>query len=135
MPPEKPVPGSPVDWLVRSRSDLAMAKAPLPQGVLYEDLCFHAQQAAEKAIKAVYRAHGLEFRYTHDLADLLNGLQGAAVEVPPDVLDAIDLTEFAGEARYPRIAEPTTESEYRRSLVVAEAVVRWAEATVEGQKK
>ncbi|PJB41305.1 MAG: hypothetical protein CO105_14025 [Comamonadaceae bacterium CG_4_9_14_3_um_filter_60_33] len=29
--------------------------------------CFHAQQAAEKALKAVMCLHGLEFRRTHDL--------------------------------------------------------------------
>jgi HEPN domain-containing protein len=107
-----------------------MAGLSLPRGALYEDLCFHAQQAAEKAIKAVYRALGLQFRYTHDIADLLNGLRQADAEVPNDVLDAIDLTEFAGEARYPRLGEPTTQAEYRRCLAVAEAVVRWADAIV-----
>lgn len=57
MPPERQMPGSPDDWLRRARSDLALAKVPLPEGALYEDLCFHAQQAAEKAIKAVYRTY------------------------------------------------------------------------------
>lgn len=110
-----------------------MAGIPLPQGALYEDLCFHAQQAVEKAIKAVYRARGLAFRYTHDLADLLNGLEEGGVVVPGDVREVIDLTEFAAEARYPRIAEPTTEVEYRRALLLAKAAVRWAEALVQGQ--
>jgi len=58
---ESGIPGSPSDWLRRARSDLALAKAPLPSGALYEDLCFHAQQAAEKAIKAVYRTREREF--------------------------------------------------------------------------
>jgi len=66
MPRESVTPGSPSDWLRRARSDLALAKMPLPDGTLYEDLCFHAQQAAEKAIKSVYRSQGCEFRYTHD---------------------------------------------------------------------
>lgn len=39
-------------WLARAKGDLALASAPLPPGAFYEDLCFHAQQAAEKAIKA-----------------------------------------------------------------------------------
>ena len=55
MPLHKQVPGSAADWLARAKSDLAIAKAPLPEGVNYEDLCFHAQQAAEKALKAVYQ--------------------------------------------------------------------------------
>jgi HEPN domain-containing protein len=54
---------------------LAIAKAPLPEGAFYEDLCFHAQQAAEKAPKAVYLHHGWTFRYTHDLDELMGGLK------------------------------------------------------------
>jgi len=61
MPCHKDIPGSAADWLARAKSDLAIAKAPLPQGAIYEDLCFHAQQAAEKALKAVYQHHGWPF--------------------------------------------------------------------------
>jgi len=61
--------------LARARGDLAIAKAPLPKGAFYEDLCFHAQQAAEKALKAVYQHHGWPFRYTHDLDELIGGLR------------------------------------------------------------
>jgi HEPN domain-containing protein len=49
MPRESVIPGSPSDWLRRARSDLALAKMPLPDGALYEDLCFHAQQAGRKS--------------------------------------------------------------------------------------
>jgi len=54
MPQDRPAPGSPQEWLSRAKGDLAMARVPLPEGVFYEDLCFHAQQAAEKAFKGVY---------------------------------------------------------------------------------
>ncbi len=67
MPQDRPVPGSAEDWLARAEGDLALARTPLPEGAFYEDLCFHAQQAAEKAIKAVYQHYGKRFRYTHDL--------------------------------------------------------------------
>ena len=52
---DRPTPGTPKDWLARAQGDLALAQISLPEGAYYEDLCFHAQQAAEKAIKAVYR--------------------------------------------------------------------------------
>jgi HEPN domain-containing protein len=55
----RPVPGTPEGWLARAAGDRALAKVSLPAGGYYEDLCFHAQQAAEKAIKAVYVRHGL----------------------------------------------------------------------------
>lgn len=134
--PEKRIPGSPSDWLARARADLALARAPLPEGALLEDLCFHAQQAAEKAIKAVYRAKGLQFRYTHDLAELLAGLCEQGVEFPAEVENAGDLTGFAWEARYPGLAEPVSEEEYKYALEVAEAVLRWAaDVIVESQNQ
>lgn len=42
----------PRTWLLHARSDLNLASSRFPE-VLYEQLCFHAQQAAEKSIKAV----------------------------------------------------------------------------------
>jgi len=132
VPPKGRTPGSPSDWLRRARSDLALAKAPLPAGALYEDLCFHAQQAAEKAVKAAYRAKRHEFRYTHDLAELLLGLAGHGVPVPEGVRKAIILTDFAWQARYPGPAEPVSVAEYRGAVALAEKVVAWAEKLVEG---
>ena len=48
-----------------------LAKSQLP-GVYLEDLCFDAQQAAEKAIKAVMLQRNVEFPYVHDLGRLLS---------------------------------------------------------------
>lgn len=118
--------GTPADWLARADSDLALAGAPLPDGALLEDLCFHAQQAAEKAIKAVYRHRGIHFRYTHDIAELLHGLATRHIEVPPHVIEAAELSPFAWQSRYPGTAEPVSESEHRRAMEQAHAVVEWA---------
>jgi HEPN domain-containing protein len=128
--PDREIPGSPADWLARARGDLALARVPLPEGALYEDLCYHAQQAAEKAIKAVYRASNLAFRYTHDLAQLLGGLMSYGVAVPLEIRQAADLTVFAWQARYPGSGEPVAEPEYRQAVALAEQVVRWAESLV-----
>jgi len=47
-------PDDPREWLNRARSNLAQAKGGGRLTEVYrEDLCFNAQQAAEKAIKAV----------------------------------------------------------------------------------
>lgn len=48
--PERHPTEDPREWLNRARSNLALARAKSP-GIYLEDLCFHAQQAAEKAIK------------------------------------------------------------------------------------
>ena len=49
---ERYSPDDPREWLNRARSNLALAKNRIPDAYL-EDLCFEAQQAAEKAIKAI----------------------------------------------------------------------------------
>ena len=41
-------------WLQRARSDLQIGRVALrARGVLPADVCFHAQQCAEKALKAL----------------------------------------------------------------------------------
>ena len=51
-------PDDPREWLNRAKSNLAPATATAAPGVYLEDLCFDAQQAAEKAIKAVFIHRG-----------------------------------------------------------------------------
>lgn len=131
MPQDRPTPGSPQDWLGRAKGDLALARTPLPEGAFYEDLCFHAQQAAEKALKAVYQYRGWTFRYTHDLEELITGLKKQGMAIPPEVEDAIVLTSFAWEARYPGLGEPVTVEEYREAIQQAETVVAWAEKEID----
>ena len=46
-------PGSPSDWLKRAKSNLIRARQPKPEEVFWEDICFDAQQAAEKSLKAL----------------------------------------------------------------------------------
>jgi HEPN domain-containing protein len=58
-------PTDPREWLNRARSNLAGAGHRAPDRYL-EDLCFDAQQAAEKAIKAVFIHRGLRFPYVHE---------------------------------------------------------------------
>ncbi len=119
--------------MARAMGDLALARVRLPKGGYYEDLCFHAQQAAEKAVKAVYKHQDLTFRYTHDLGELLNDLKDQGMTVPPEVETAQVLTVYAWESRYPGITEPVTVEEYREALQQADAVVHWAKDIIKMQ--
>ena len=61
-------PDTPQEWLRRARADLALARVGLnAEGTLPEDLCYHAQQAAEKAIKAVLVSRNVDFPWVHAL--------------------------------------------------------------------
>ena len=125
-PPERFPPDDPREWLNRARSNLALAKNRIP-GAYLEDLCFEAQQAAEKAIKAILIRLGVEFPYVHDLAHLLSLLEEAGEGVPYIVGKAGELTPYAITTRYPGSVRPVTQEEYLVAVETAEAVVRWAE--------
>jgi HEPN domain-containing protein len=97
MPPERFPPDDPREWLNRARSNLAQARVKHPD-VYLEDLCFNAQQAAEKAFKALLLQRGIRFPYIHDLVELLRLLDQAGEEIPPQVSAARQLTDYAVEA-------------------------------------
>jgi HEPN domain-containing protein len=101
-----------------------------PASVDADDLCFEAQQAAEKAIKAVFVQRGETFPFSHDLAKLLRLLSRNGVRVPKYVHEAKHLSPYAYETRYPGMADPVTRREYRRAVRIAAAVLRWAERQV-----
>ena len=128
-PPERFPPDDPREWMNRARSNLAQARNRLP-GVYLEDLCFNAQQAAEKAIKAVMIAHNIEFPYVHDLDHLLSLLEDEGEVIPAPIRQASKLTKYATITRYPDDIGPVTAQEYAEAIAIAEAVIRWAEERI-----
>jgi HEPN domain-containing protein len=133
MPPRRrPAPGPTAEWMARARGDLALASAPRPAGVLREDLALHAQQASEKALKAVFVHIGQPFRYTHDLDELVLGLIGQGISVPPNVQACVPLTAYATATRYPGSGVVVGEEQLREALEIATAVVEWAASVIEG---
>jgi HEPN domain-containing protein len=101
----------------------------LPQ-VALEDICFNAQQAAEKALKAVLQFNDIRFRFVHDLNELIVTLENNGVTVPERVQEAGTLTEYAVETRYPGEYEPVTDDECTEAVKLAADVVEWAKAIV-----
>lgn len=126
-------PDNPRNWLARARSNLLLAESGRQDGVFLEDLCFEAQQAAEKALKAVCVFYKVEFPKTHSLITLAGLLEQAGVQLPPEVRDADPLTSYAVQARYPDWDEAVTDLEYQRALTVAGQVVIWAEKIIREQ--
>ena len=122
-------PTDPREWLNRARSNLAMAQAERTRAVP-EDLCYEAQQAAEKAVKAVLIRRGARFPYIHDLEQLLHLLERDGLRVPKYVKNSKELTRFALETRYPGASGTVNRRQYHRALRIAESVVRWAERQI-----
>ncbi len=88
---------------------------------------FHAQQAVEKAVKAVMVINGLRLKRTHDVAALWNELNAAGIE-PPTLQTAPEvLTRFAVEGRYVELLEePDVESVGDALFSDVERVLGWA---------
>ncbi|PKL56245.1 MAG: DNA-binding protein, partial [Methanomicrobiales archaeon HGW-Methanomicrobiales-5] len=119
----------PAEWLGRARSSLNLSSAKT-SGVLYEDLCFQAQQAAEKALKAVFVSRKIPYPYTHDINALLSGLEQQGIAIPEPLWRAVTLTSFASSTRYPGTTTPVTKEEYTGAVLIAKDVLLWAEEQV-----
>jgi HEPN domain-containing protein len=122
MPPE---PGSAADWLAHAQSDLALAEAEPPSGVLLELLCYHAQQAAEKALKSALIHLEQPFPYTHNIGRLV-ALVSEHIDVPERVGNAAALTPYATITRYPGDAVRIERGAWHGANSLARTVVEWA---------
>lgn len=120
-------PDDPREWLNRAASNLARAElANRATSIYLEDFCFDAQQAAEKAIKAILIQRGVSFPYSHDIGRLLTLLERSGEKVPVSARRSERLTRFAVEARYPGLGSPVTRAEYQRAVRAARAIIHWA---------
>ena len=93
--------------------------------VYLEDMCYDAQQAAEKAVKALMIRRELDFPFVHDLDRLMLLLEDDGEIIPDGVREAGQLTKYAIVGRYPHEHRPVSEDDYREALALAEVVVRW----------
>jgi len=91
-----------VQWLDRAEADLGLARRLLQDEEPYAwAAAFHAQQAAEKFLKALLVRSQIEFPKTHDLQQILS-LVRTQDAVLADALDqAAALTQYAVQVRYP----------------------------------
>jgi HEPN domain-containing protein len=120
------------EWLRLAGGDAVVAHARLP-GAPLELFCFHAQQAAEKALKAVLLHLGIPFPRTHDLDLLLDLLEAHGILLPPEIREAGFLSQYAVQTRYPLSGPPVTTEHLTRALATADAVLRWAQDLVSAE--
>ncbi len=125
-------PSDPRAWLVRAYSNLRLAEKGQGKDIMFEDLCFNAQQAAEKALKAVCLYQELDFPKTHSITHLVDILEATGMDVPDQIRSADVLTQYAVETRYPGPIEEITLDEYHEALAIAARVVFWAESMISG---
>lgn len=106
-------------WLRKAESDRVALDASLQAGAL-DAACFHAQQAAEKYLKAYLIHAGVTFPFTHNLAKLLELCTGADPSFGSLTSVVEPLTPYAVELRYDFEFWPSTEvAEAARSSALA----------------
>ena len=62
-------------WLERAESSLEISKSKFFRNIYFEDLCYQAQQAVEKAFKGLLIYYGEEPQYTHNIGILINAIE------------------------------------------------------------
>lgn len=113
----------PYQWLRFASDDLAGARLLLTDIMLPARMaCFHAQQAAEKALKASFVHAGIPFRKIHDLVVLV-ALQPEPVRSAVGKLDLQRLQQWAVDARYPADLPDVTAGEATAVVDIADQIV------------
>ncbi len=115
----------PMSWVEYADNDLAIARAALRRREPFAHIsCFHAQQCAEKYLKAMLVAKGQRIPKIHDLIALSEQCTRVDILVAVDVKLLNTLSDHAVRSRYPGDA-PTLE-DAREALEIAKAVRRFA---------
>jgi len=108
-------------WVALAEEDYALARSALRRRTpLIYGATFHAQQCAEKYLKAILVQWGQAFPRTHDLIALcdLCAHQGIAIPVEQDAIQR--LVAYAVQVRYP--GEAPILEEARSALETARAI-------------
>lgn len=110
------------EWIAKAENDLLNAAHTLTLGSRCptDTVCFHAQQCAEKYMKALLTLRGSDFPKVHDLEALAARLRNG---LPPSIRrdDLARLTRYATVTRYPG-AEDIALGEARRALAAARRI-------------
>jgi len=107
-------------WVDKADSDYNTSNHLLSSGEVYlEAVTFHAQQAAEKYLKALLVWHQIEFPKTHDLSLLISLVSGSNPELAECLSDVQLLTPYGVEYRYPGDYPDVTQQEAHNAFEIA----------------
>jgi HEPN domain-containing protein len=114
----------PIPWVERAEEDYLMARSALRRRKPFTySACFHAQQCAEKYLKAILVSKGVAFARVHDLLLLSGQCEKAEVLVAIEAKQLSTLSDYAVRVRYP--GDDPTPDEAREAVEIAKAVRRF----------
>ena len=118
----------PEAWLKQAHNDLALARLAKDNGFMAQ-ACYHASQAAEKALKGALLELGIEPPHTHVLNDLVQQLENEGLKVATlNDLPLRGLSRMAIQSRYPVDTTPPADL---FDLADADQAIKTAEAVLD----
>ena len=110
-------------WIEKAEHDIRNAEhtLTLKKNCPFDTVCFHAQQCAEKYLKALLVSRSIDFPKTHDLRILMQ-LVPKEVKLGLRMNEVLPLNRYTIEARYPGDWEPITRKEAKEALAIARMV-------------
>ncbi|MDP6439640.1 MAG: HEPN domain-containing protein [Candidatus Brocadiia bacterium] len=119
--------------LEKASHDLIAAEATIATGQALDTVCFHAQQAAEKCIKALLALEDVVYPHRHDMAELVNLTTSRFPELLPLVGELIGFSAYAVQMRYDEAMAPDMD-EARSALEMAREVHAIARRIIESRE-
>jgi HEPN domain-containing protein len=116
-----------------SQDEALVRKVSSDTDISDELIGFHAQQAVEKAMKAVLVAADIEFPFSHDLGLLRDLCKEAGTPLPDEIGDISELTPYAAWLRYDD-NELLELVDRETALNWATSAVRWASQQIESKE-
>lgn len=111
------------EWVQKAEGDFKAATLLLRAGEDYLfQTAFHAQQAAEKYLKAFLVWHQIEFPKTHDIGKLIALAADVVPGLPETLAEANTLTPFGVDFRYPGDYPDVTSTDAETALSLATLV-------------
>jgi len=95
-------------------------------------ICFHAQQAVEKALKAVLLTRQIPVHRTHDLSECAYQIQDLGLLMPVPVEVIAKLTPYAVTGRYGAIVDEIVSIDEAIGMMIQ--VTTWASSIVTPEK-
>ena len=110
-------------WVAKAEEDRLCIKNNLSAAVVpWTVVCFHAQQAAEKYLKAFLVSRGVRVERTHDLEYLLGECHKHAPGLAALQNDCQALSAYAVDSRYPDVMSDDAEKLARESVVMCDRI-------------
>lgn len=116
--------------LKKAADDLTVARMILDAGSPLDMAGFHAQQAAEKSLKAILAFHDVDYPKTHAIGELIGHVKPLVTDWPFDEERLDDLTRYAVGVRYDDRYTEADLAEAREAFATAKSIRSYAETMI-----